>query len=66
MPVKQISRFFDELKRRNVFRAGVAYIVLAWVVVQAADILLDTCGSRKFMQPWAGSNDGAREQPGSR
>ncbi len=24
------------------------------------------CGSRKFMQPWAGSNDGAREQPGSR
>lgn len=26
--------FFTELKRRNVFKVGVAYLVLAWVVIQ--------------------------------
>ena len=26
--------FFKELKRRNVFKVGVAYLVLAWVVIQ--------------------------------
>jgi len=29
--------FISELKRRNVFKVGVAYLVLAWVVVQIAD-----------------------------
>jgi hypothetical protein len=32
--------FFSELKRRNVFRAGATYAVLAWVVMQVADIVL--------------------------
>jgi len=36
-----IQKFVSELKRRNVFRAGAAHIVLAWIVVQVADILLD-------------------------
>ena len=26
--------FFSELRRRNVFKVGTAYIVLAWVVIQ--------------------------------
>ena len=30
---------FDELKRRNVFRVGIAYLVLGWVVLQAADVI---------------------------
>ena len=34
-------RFFDELKRRNVFRVGAAYVVLAWLLAQAADLVLD-------------------------
>ena len=33
--------FFNELKRRNVFRVGIAYILLGWVVMQAADFALD-------------------------
>ncbi|HSG98260.1 MAG TPA: hypothetical protein VLA11_09740 [Woeseiaceae bacterium] len=33
--------FFAELKRRNVFRVGVAYILAGWVVLQAADFALD-------------------------
>src|SRR5210317_77104 len=28
-----------ELKRRNVFRVGIAYIVLAWLLLQAGDTL---------------------------
>jgi TolB-like protein/Tfp pilus assembly protein PilF len=31
--------FIEELKRRNVFRVGIAYLVLGWVVVQAADVI---------------------------
>ena len=29
--------FFAELKRRNIFRVGVAYLVLAWLVIQVTD-----------------------------
>jgi TolB-like protein len=29
--------FFDELKRRNVFRVGVAYLVMAWLALQVVD-----------------------------
>ena len=32
---------FDELKRRNVFRVGIAYLVGAWLLIQLSDILLD-------------------------
>ncbi len=33
--------FFTELKRRNVFRMGIAYVVVAWVLLQAIDFVLD-------------------------
>lgn len=33
--------FFSELKRRNVFRMGIAYVVVAWVLLQAVDFALD-------------------------
>ena len=35
---------FDELKRRNVFKVGVAYIVAAWLLLQLTDILVDLLG----------------------
>ena len=34
--------FFAELKRRNVYRVAVAYGVIAWLLVQAASIVLPT------------------------
>lgn len=40
--------FFNELKRRNVFRVGIAYAVATWVLIQIADILLDNFGA----PPW--------------
>lgn len=33
-------RFFAELKRRNVFRFGAAYLVVAWLLLQIADTLV--------------------------
>src|SRR6202022_5141986 len=32
--------FFAELKRRNVYKVAVAYVVVAWLLLQAASILL--------------------------
>ena len=31
---------FNELKRRNVFRVGLFYVVSAWVIVQMAETVL--------------------------
>ena len=36
-----MGNLFQELKRRNVVRVGIAYIVLGWVGLQASDILFD-------------------------
>jgi TolB-like protein len=33
--------FFNELKRRNVVRVGIAYVVVSWLVMQFADVVLD-------------------------
>lgn len=30
--------FFDELKRRNVFRVGIAYAITAWLIAQIAGL----------------------------
>ncbi len=32
---------FSELKRRSVFRVGIAYLVTAWLLLQVADLVLD-------------------------
>src|SRR4030095_3270839 len=36
------KNFFAELKRRNVYRAAIAYAVVAWLLLQAASILFPT------------------------
>jgi TolB-like protein/tetratricopeptide (TPR) repeat protein len=38
----KIDNFFSELKRRNVYKVAVAYAVVAWLLIQAASILLPT------------------------
>ena len=43
--------FFSELKRRNVVRVGIAYLVSAWVLIEIADIMLPELGfSRRALQ----------------
>ena len=32
---------FDELKRRNVFRVAIGYIITAWLLLQVVDLVLE-------------------------
>jgi hypothetical protein len=36
--------FFKELKRRNVFRVGIAYTVATWLLIQVTDIVFPRIG----------------------
>ncbi len=36
-----MSSLFIELKRRNVFRVALVYIVAAWLLLQVADVVLN-------------------------
>src|SRR5438128_801828 len=40
--IMKIDNFFGELKRRNVYKVAITYAVVAWLLVQAASILLPT------------------------
>ena len=39
-----VMSFIDELKRRNVFRVGAAYAVVAWLILQVIDIAFPRLG----------------------
>ena len=41
--------FFTELKRRNVFRVGIAYAVAAWVLLQIVDLVLDNIAAPEWV-----------------
>ncbi len=41
--------FFSELKRRNVFRVGMAYAVTSWLLLQLADVVLGNIGSPEWL-----------------
>jgi TolB-like protein/cytochrome c-type biogenesis protein CcmH/NrfG len=43
--------FFEELKRRNVFRVGIAYLVVAWLVMQVADVVINNIGAPDWLFP---------------
>lgn len=36
--------FFRELKRRNVFRVGIAYVVVSWLLMQVTDLVFPRIG----------------------
>ena len=40
-----MGKFFDELKRRNVVRVGVAYLIVCWLVFQMGEILFEAFGT---------------------
>ena len=33
--------FFEELKRRNVVRVGIAYVIAAWLLLQLTEVLVE-------------------------
>ena len=44
-----MSGLFEELKRRNVFKVGTAYVVLAWLLAQVTDIFLEPFGAPEWV-----------------
>lgn len=40
-----MGSLFNELKRRNVIRVGIAYIVAAWLLLQVADVVINNIGA---------------------
>jgi TolB-like protein/Tfp pilus assembly protein PilF len=42
--------FFNELKRRNVFRVGIAYAIAAWIILQVTDVI----GEIMELPEWGG------------
>ncbi len=45
-----MSKFYKELKRRNVIKSTIAYLVVAWVLLQVATILLDIFHSEDWIK----------------
>ena len=43
-----MSGYFEELKRRNVFRVGAAYAVVGWLIIE----VVDTVAPRMAMPDW--------------
>ena len=41
--------FINELKRRNVFRVGIAYVLICWVLLQGADFAFDLIGAPNWV-----------------
>ena len=41
--------FFAELKRRNVVRVGVAYIVIGWLLAQVAEFAFENFGAPEWV-----------------
>ncbi len=35
-----MSSLFTELKRRNVFRVAIVYVVVAWLILQVVDVVV--------------------------
>ena len=38
----KLKKYIEELKRRHVFKAGLAYLIVAWLIAQIASIVLPT------------------------
>ena len=40
-----MASFWGELRRRNVFRVGIAYLAAVWVLIQVADVIVPNLGA---------------------
>ena len=44
-----IKKYIEELKRRNVLKASLAYIVASWIIIQVMSIILPTIGAPEYI-----------------
>lgn len=45
----KLKKYIEELRRRNVFKAGIAYLVIAWLLIQVASIFLEAFGAPPYV-----------------
>lgn len=45
----KLAKLISELKRRNVFKATIAYLAVAWVIIQIASIILPTFDAPDYL-----------------
>ncbi|MCE2612276.1 hypothetical protein LVD13_04765 [Flavobacteriaceae bacterium D16] len=45
--------YFNELKRRNVFKSALAYLVVAWLIIQVLSIVLPAFGAPDYLLKWS-------------
>ncbi len=48
-PGVALGQFFNELKRRNVVRVAVAYLVSGWLVLQIVDVVIGNIGAPRWV-----------------
>ena len=36
-----MNGLFTELKRRNVFRVAIVYLIAGWIILQVADVMVE-------------------------
>jgi hypothetical protein len=46
-----MNKFLQELKRRNVIKSSLAYLVIAWVLLQVFQFLLPMLGAPEWILP---------------
>ena len=46
----KFSKFISELNRRNVFKATIAYLAIAWVVIQISSVILPAFNAPDYSQ----------------
>ncbi len=46
-----MTNFFKELRRRSVFTVATTYVVAAWLLLQAADLLLPIYNAPEWILP---------------
>ena len=45
----RFKKYIEELKRRNVIKAAIAYVIMAWVVIQVSSIVLNGFGAPTYI-----------------
>ena len=44
-----LRTYFNELKRRNVFKSGIAYLVLSWILIQVSETILPSFNAPDYL-----------------
>ncbi|MBT8182463.1 MAG: tetratricopeptide repeat protein [Eudoraea sp.] len=49
----KFNEYFNELKRRNVIKSAIAYLVVAWLITQVLSTVLPAFGAPNYLLKWS-------------